>query len=33
VISYINHFNTARLHQALGYKTPHEKLAELTLAA
>lgn len=33
VTSYITHFNTARLHQALGYKTPHEKLAELTLAA
>ena len=33
VISYIHHFNTARLHQTLDYATPHERLAELTLAA
>lgn len=33
VIDYITHFNTSRLHQTLGYKTPHEKLAELQLAA
>ncbi|WP_241972765.1 IS3 family transposase [Cryobacterium cryoconiti] len=33
VISYIHHFNTARLHQTLNYATPHERLAELILAA
>lgn len=33
VDSYITHFNTARLHQTLGYATPAEKLEELTLAA
>jgi transposase InsO family protein len=33
VISYITHFNTARLHQTLGYATPAERLAELTQAA
>lgn len=33
VISYINHFNTARLHQTLGYATPAERLEELALAA
>lgn len=29
VDSYIHHFNNSRLHQALGYLTPAEKLAEL----
>lgn len=29
VDSYIHHFNNTRLHQALGYLTPLEKLAEL----
>jgi putative transposase len=33
VTDYITHFNTARLHQTLGYKTPHEKLEELRPAA
>ena len=33
VISYINHFNTVRLHQTLGYTTPTERLTKLTLAA
>ena len=33
VVDYIRHFNTARLHQTLGYKTPHEALDELRLAA
>jgi transposase InsO family protein len=33
VIDYIEHFNTARLHQSLGYATPAERLATLTLAA
>lgn len=33
VDSYIVHFNTARLHQALNYATPQEKLAELTRTA
>ena len=33
VISYIDHFNTARLHQTLGYATPAERLEELALAA
>lgn len=32
VDDYINHFNTKRLHQTLGYTTPAEKLAELTAA-
>jgi putative transposase len=33
VIDYIEHFNTDRLHQSLGYTTPAERLATLTLAA
>jgi len=33
VSDYIAHFNTTRLHQTLGYKTPHEKLDELRPAA
>lgn len=33
VTDYITHFNTTRLHQSLGYLTPHEKLQELKLAA
>lgn len=33
VTSYIDHFNTTRLHQTLGYATPAEKLAELTSLA
>lgn len=33
VVDYIRHFNTTRLHQTLGYKTPHETLDELRLAA
>jgi len=33
VIDYIEHFNTRRLHQTLGYKTPHEALNELQPAA
>ena len=33
VISYITHFNTARLHQTLGCATPAGRLAELTQAA
>jgi transposase InsO family protein len=33
VIDYVAHFNSARLHQTLGYKTPNERLAELRLAA
>jgi putative transposase len=32
VTNYIEHFNTARLHQSLGYATPAERLAQLTLA-
>ena len=33
VDKYIIHFNTKRLHQALGYKTPSERVEELRLAA
>lgn len=33
VISYIDHFNNARLHQTLDYATPAERLRELALAA
>jgi transposase InsO family protein len=33
VANYIDHFNTTRLHQTLGYATPAEKLAELTSPA
>jgi transposase InsO family protein len=33
VSDYIEHFNTARLHQTLGYATPAERLTTLTLAA
>jgi transposase InsO family protein len=33
VDSYIAHFNTNRLHQSLGYKTPAERIEELQLAA
>jgi putative transposase len=33
VTDYIEHFNTTRLHQTLGYKTPHETLEELRPAA
>lgn len=33
VTDYIEHFNTTRLHQTLGYKTPHEALEELRPAA
>jgi len=32
VDEYIDHFNTTRLHQSLGYATPAEKLAELVAA-
>jgi len=33
VSSYIQHFNTTRLHQGLGYRTPAERLTELQPAA
>lgn len=33
VDNYITNFNTKRLHQTLGYKTPAERLEELQLAA
>jgi putative transposase len=32
VDDYINHFNTQRLHETLGYATPAEKIAALTAA-
>jgi len=31
--NYIQHFNTTRLHQGLGYRTPAERLTELQTAA
>jgi putative transposase len=33
VDSYVEHFNTTRLHQGLGYRTPVERLTELQTAA
>jgi putative transposase len=33
VDDYVQHFNTTRLHQALGYRTPAERLTELQTAA
>jgi putative transposase len=31
--NYVQHFNTTRLHQSLGYQTPTERLTELQTAA
>jgi putative transposase len=31
--NYVQHFNTTRLHQSLGYRTPAERLTELLTAA